>query len=193
MYKEKIYRYNNRDYLISNDGHVFIADGNKRSPYHTEVKQRLNKDGYLEVTLGETKHRNTKRVHQLVAELFVKKPNDNKQTYEVDHIDRNRINNHYSNLQWLTHSENVKRIPLQVQSNARKAEHNGRATFTWEQIRQIRVWYQQGYSIAEITRLVYGADIPYKYKWSTINNIVKNKTWVEEEKDKCETTIEKVS
>lgn len=115
------------------------------------------------------------------------------QEYEVDHIDRIRTHNDYTNLRWLTHTDNVRRIPKELQHLKTYGSNNGRATFTWEQVRQIRVWYQQGYSIAEITRLVYGANIPYKYKWSTINNIVKNKTWVEEEKDKCETTIEKVS
>jgi len=44
------------------------------------------------------------RVHRLVAETFL--PNDNNLP-EVDHIDRNRINNDISNLRWVSRSENM--------------------------------------------------------------------------------------
>lgn len=70
MYEEKLYECNNRKYFVSNDGHVYIAD--RKTKYHKEVKQRLTKDGYLEVTLGETTHRTSRKVHRLVAELFIK-------------------------------------------------------------------------------------------------------------------------
>lgn len=43
-------------------------------------------------------------VHRLVATHFI--PNDNPLRKEVDHIDRNTINNHVSNLRWVTHAEN---------------------------------------------------------------------------------------
>ena len=46
-----------------------------------------------------------KSIHQLVAEEFCnKKDGEN----EVDHIDRNNRNNHYTNLRWCTHSTNMK-------------------------------------------------------------------------------------
>lgn len=42
-------------------------------------------------------------LHRAVAELYVPNP-ENKPC--VDHIDTNILNNHYSNLQWVTFSEN---------------------------------------------------------------------------------------
>lgn len=43
------------------------------------------------------------RIHRLVLELFAGPPPLN---HEADHIDRNRANNHISNLRWVTSREN---------------------------------------------------------------------------------------
>lgn len=43
-------------------------------------------------------------IHQLVAEAFVSNPNNYN---EIDHIDRNKLNNHYTNLRWITRFENA--------------------------------------------------------------------------------------
>ena len=43
-------------------------------------------------------------VHRMVAELFV--PNPENKPF-VDHIDTNRLNNHFSNLRWVTQTENM--------------------------------------------------------------------------------------
>ena len=45
------------------------------------------------------------RLHTLIATLFVKNPNNYKY---VNHIDSNKTNNHPSNLEWCTNSENIK-------------------------------------------------------------------------------------
>lgn len=59
--------------------------------------------GYKIVILNQGKKRKTLYVHLLVAEAFLPpRPCG----HEIDHIDSNRANAHYKNLEWKTHAEN---------------------------------------------------------------------------------------
>lgn len=62
-------------------------------------------------------------IHKVVAECWL---GDKPEGFEIDHIDRNPHNNHYSNLRYVTHSEQMKnrvlsdRIIQQATSNCKK-------------------------------------------------------------------------
>jgi len=62
--------------------------------------------GYLGVTLYNEDGPKTILIHKLVALAFVENPN-NEDT--VDHIDNNNQNNLYTNLQWMSRSDNAKK------------------------------------------------------------------------------------
>lgn len=65
--------------------------------------------GYLFVILfDKNKKTHNARIHRLVAESFVKNTNKDKFSV-VDHIDGNKINNYYKNLEWVTPLENTHR------------------------------------------------------------------------------------
>ena len=87
------------DYKVSEDGRVFSFRLNR------EISQQQVR-GYTTVTLySKGKYRKTTYIHRLLAKAFLLNP-ENKP--EVNHIDGNRGNNFLSNLEWVTHSENMK-------------------------------------------------------------------------------------
>ena len=85
-------------YQITDEGQVYSV---RRDKY---LKPRKDKDGYLLVNLYKDKKQYTRKVHRLVAEAFIDNPENKK---EVNHIDCRRDNNYVSNLQWVSHRENV--------------------------------------------------------------------------------------
>lgn len=85
-------------YQISNMGDVrSIAKG------ILILKKYENNCGYLYVILYKNKTRRKFYIHRLVAESFIDNPSS--KPY-VDHIDTIKTNNIYSNLRWVTPSEN---------------------------------------------------------------------------------------
>lgn len=98
----------NHLYEVNSDGTIFRNAITKR-----ELKIKLDthhsKNGYYTtfVHLGGRKDPIIKRVmiHKVVAECWLGEcPNG----YEVDHIDRNSLNNNYINLRYVTKSEQMK-------------------------------------------------------------------------------------
>lgn len=62
-----------------------------------------DKDGYLIVNLNKNNKCYKKKIHRLVAEVFISNPENKPQ---VNHIDENKQNNCYLNLEWVTNKEN---------------------------------------------------------------------------------------
>ena len=87
-----------KGFLIFSDGRVFNIEKG------SFVKPSVN-GGYYAVTLNNGIRSIRKQLHVLIANHFI----DNKDNKSVvNHIDGNKFNNDISNLEWVTHSENIK-------------------------------------------------------------------------------------
>ena len=91
--------FNHPNYEVSNEGQV------KKKSTGRILVATDDSHGYPAVTLIDDDGQHTKNVHRLVAETFI--PNVEKKR-TVNHKDGNKRNNHISNLEWNTLSENVK-------------------------------------------------------------------------------------
>lgn len=97
-------------YMVSNFGNVKSLPRNRVDKngiiYPVQGKILSNScqnKGYLRVFLCKNNTPKTTSVHRIVASAFIPNP-ENKP--HVNHIDGNRSNNHYSNLEWCTSAEN---------------------------------------------------------------------------------------
>lgn len=84
------------EYEVSTFGRVRKCGSNK-------IHSVRDKKGYLTVDLYHNGQRVTKRVHRLVADVFIPNPDDKP---IINHIDGNKHNNNVNNLEWVTYTEN---------------------------------------------------------------------------------------
>lgn len=112
MEKWKLIEESNNRYEISNYGKVrkikeiiFRCNGRRQIINENILTPVKNNKGYFKVRcnikIGKVKNI---YVHRLVAKYFIYKQEDGLQ---VNHIDGNKANNHYKNLEWVTGKENI--------------------------------------------------------------------------------------
>ena len=85
------------------------------------LKSSINKKGYLQVYPSKNSQKKTIQVHKLVVCAFIENPNNLPQ---IDHIDRNQLNNNIENLRWITCQHNnwnrtTKNISIRENGNYR--------------------------------------------------------------------------
>lgn len=108
----------------------------------------ISKGGYYEVTV-KTKRVNGKKrsiykIHRLVAIVFIDNQ-DNKP--QVNHIDGDKLNNHVSNLEWVTHAENMRHAGDTGLLPDAHGENNSNAKLTTALVESICRDYQEGKSV----------------------------------------------
>lgn len=118
-------------YLISDSGIVSGPRG--------FLKPVPNEKGYLRnrVNISEDGGLVPKviRIHRAVAKAFVPNPEN---LPEVNHIDGNKANNHYSNLEWVSRLENMRHAYKAGLAKNGFGDKSSRAVLTEVQVLEIR-------------------------------------------------------
>lgn len=88
----------NKNYGVDEYGNVYSIKKNKK------LTPKKNHDGYLRIQLWKNGKCEFVSIHRLVAEEYIPNPNN----YPiVNHLDGDKQNNHYTNLEWCTQKDNI--------------------------------------------------------------------------------------
>lgn len=101
-------------YQVSNNGLIKNKEGSILKPFIS--------NGYYRVKLTKQGKRKNEYIHRIVAYAFLDL--DKNKSLQVDHIDNNRLNNNFRNLQLLTQKENIKKQMQTMSKNLQNYKSN---------------------------------------------------------------------
>ncbi len=90
-------------YAVDEDGNVW-SKNYRRTGRTQKLKPGINTWGYPHVAFFKDGKRKAKTVHRLVAQAYLP---DYCEELDVDHIDRDKTNNNFSNLRMVTTQQNA--------------------------------------------------------------------------------------
>ena len=133
-------------YEVNENGNVFsverivVSGKNEKCVRKFERKekaQRRDKYGYFRVSLSKEGKVKAISVHRIVAMTFI----EGNQNLTVNHKDGDKLNNHFSNLEFISRSENTKhahRIGIVPKGVRKVGTENKKAKLTEIQVKEIR-------------------------------------------------------
>ena len=105
----KKYDIPNCKYYVTDEGKLFNKITNE------EFIPVPNKNGYVYITIQYKRV----KLHRIIAEAFIPNP-DNKP--QIDHINRNKLDNRVENLRWVTAQENSNNRTTNLEYGQRKQD-----------------------------------------------------------------------
>lgn len=146
IFRDVIIDGNKTDYIMYYSSEIInTKNGFKVSVYPIDKYHR-----YCRVRLYVNKKPRTIQYHRLRMMVFY--PVENMDKLQVNHIDGNRNNNEFSNLEWVTPSENVLHAFRTGLSKPLKGESNPKSVLTENKVREICERLQNGDPTTKIAK-----------------------------------------
>lgn len=114
---EGLYEVSNYGRVRSYDKVVNAANNSTRIIKGKIMSLTNSEGGYLKVGLTKNKKVYNKCIHRLVGLHFIENPNN---YLELNHIDKNKTNNYYYNLEWCTRKQNNDHSQITQKLNSSK-------------------------------------------------------------------------
>lgn len=149
------------DYFVSNLGNV---RSNKKR-IEGNLKQLVDKDGYLVVSISTKPKRRLLKIHRLVAQAFIDNPESKPQ---VCHKDGSKDNNVYTNLYWGTAKEN--NVDKVSHGTVARGEKQGLSKLKKEEVIEIKRLLSKGETATSLGK-------KFGVHKSTIKTIKCGKSW----------------
>lgn len=158
-------QFRNTQYFITEDGKVFNQKGKQLSIKIRKEPKSSFERAYIALSIDKKQQHFT--LSRIVAEVYIPNPNNLPQ---VNHKDGNPLNNHYSNLEWCSQSDNIKHA-IKTGLKPMLKEDNSSSKLDNIKVKEIRDKYSKGnISLRDLAK-------NYNVSYTTIRYIVKNKTW----------------
>lgn len=153
------------EYMVNEHG--WVINLSKHPNSKPNVRKYVDKDGYAIIHASNKKISKTFKVHRLVAKAFVKGFSEG---LVVNHKDGDRLNNHASNLEWISPLEN-ERHARQVLGKRCVGEKASRSKLKTKDILKIRELY--------VARVLNQPQLAKKFQvsQSQITRIINKRNW----------------
>ena len=162
----------------------------KRTKYINKGHEKV----YYLIQFKADKKTYTRKIHRLVAEYFLGKPSLELEDEcskihpfkpVVNHIDHDKTNNHFSNLEWCSMQHNSDEAYLHGMVPALKGELNGRAILTEEDVHEMCRLFEKGgitvegmgfmFNISRSQASKIRAGLSWVHVWEQYNIVVKRR------------------
>lgn len=144
------------------DGYKVLDDGTIIGKRGKPLKGKVEPNGYVSVRINGGHF----LYHRVVATALI--PNPDNKPY-VNHIDGDKQNNHPSNLEWVTHSENMKHS-YDTGLRSKVGEKHHKSKLSEVDVHEIRWLWEIGVSQKDIAEA-------FGVERSNIAHIVHRRSW----------------
>lgn len=151
-------------YEVSNHGDIRST---RRYKIPHVMKKNLAGNGYFYVQLRRNGKSYSKKISRAVCDAFII---DTKGKLIVNHIDGNKQNDYYQNLEWCSQGDNLRHAYRTGLKHPVRGEDSPNSKLTNDKVRSLREWVRDGHGIRETAR-------KFLVSHTTVRKILSGSKW----------------